>query len=91
MANIQIVSSGDYLRIFYQSIAPILPPDIGRAVAFACEVTASPWGSGVAQAVGLVKVLGDGMAPGSLQKQNTRNTLTFDGVDGLGRFSGVKN
>ena len=90
-SNPRVVSNGEFLRIRYQSGSPVLPPGLDRIIAFSCEITASPWGTGRAQGVGAPIVLGDGLAPGSFQKQNLRNVLTFGGTQGAGRFPGVYN
>ena len=75
------------IAIEFQSGAPILASADPRVPIVAnCELTSSPWGTGVA-VVGSFPFMGTG----ELLKQGVRNLLTFDGADGLGSYVGVYN
>ncbi len=84
-----LVNLDEFIVIKYQSAGPIPPPGIHGLISSACEVTASPWGTGVAQVSGSFDLTAtDGSEPA---RQNLRNVLTFDGGNGLGEFEGVYN
>lgn len=89
-AQPRIVNQDEYLRIKFQSQSPIVPPGINGRFSAVCDVTESPWGTGVGQIVSSFAIIEDD-AEGGLARQNTRNVLTFDGATGLGTYLGVHN
>lgn len=85
----QIEALDEFIKITYKTAGPLPPPDIHGLMSSTCEITDSPWGTGVATVVAAFDFTAD---PAEVPiKQNIRNTLTFDGADGLGRYPGVHN
>ncbi len=82
-----LVNLPQRITIEFRSGAPIFPTADPRAPIVAnCELTSSPWGTGVA-VVGSFPFMGSG----EVLKQGVRNVLTFDGAEGFGDYEGVYN
>ncbi len=85
----QIENLDEFIKITYKTAGPLPPPDIHGLISSTCEITDSPWGTGVATVVAAFDLTAN---PAEVPiKQNIRNVLTFDGAAGLGRYSGVHN
>ena len=83
--NPVLTEDGGEVLIPFQSGAPVVPtadlryPNVGN-----CELTSSPWGTGIAQ-VTVMRTTDDGVT----FKNSVRNVMMFDGAAGFGDYPGV--
>lgn len=82
----QVENLDDYYRLKYESSHAIVPrSDTMRAVVL-CDVSESPWGSGVSVAASFIKA-----SQFSNGNWFVRTVITLDGQDGLGTAPGINN
>ncbi|MEO0974055.1 MAG: hypothetical protein AAFX85_13265, partial [Pseudomonadota bacterium] len=84
----RLIELDEYFVVRYRAGSPIPPANASQRLAGACEVYESPWGTGIAQFVAGTFPAAPTPEP---YRANVRNTMTFDGGDGLGTYPGVFN